>query len=112
MQKESLLFFAFPSARNFGEAKVLAKSKRRERRATKSREQNKGTRSFFCRDGVNSPWKTAKFLQKASDASVERRKKIDTSVCRMTPIILNILIPLLDRNGKKRRRIRHPEYYF
>ncbi len=47
MQKESLLFFAFPSTRNFGEAKVLAKSKRRERRATKKREKRK-RKACFC----------------------------------------------------------------
>ena len=43
MQKESLLFFSFPSVSNFGEAKD-----------TKSREKNKETRFFFCRDGVSS----------------------------------------------------------
>ena len=43
MQKENSFFFSFPSASNFGEAKV-----------TKSRAQNKETRFFFCRDGVSS----------------------------------------------------------
>jgi len=39
--KENSFFFSFPKRTNFGEAKVLAKRKRRKRRATKSRGQNK-----------------------------------------------------------------------
>ena len=36
MQKENLFFFSFPSAKNFGEARV-----------TKSREKNKTNRIYF-----------------------------------------------------------------
>ena len=45
MQKENLFFFSFPSASNFGEAKVTKKTRA---------EQNKII-YFLCRDGVPSP---------------------------------------------------------
>ena len=56
MQKKKSFFFSFPRRSKFGEARVLAKSKRRKRRATKSREKCKRKKhfSFHFRDEVNS----------------------------------------------------------
>jgi len=42
MQKENLFFFSFPSAKNFGEARV-----------TESREQNKINRIYFFAEPEN-----------------------------------------------------------
>ena len=56
MQKKKSFFFSFPRRSKFGEARVLAKSKRRKRRATKSQEKCKRKAWFSLNVGVLNCW--------------------------------------------------------